>query len=82
MKIIIIISLRFPSSNESNSLSSSSSFVISIYILFGLYELYSFLGFIILSGLFDFNLIGLTGSKKSEGKKKWELYIIKWYVYK
>ncbi len=82
MKISKIISLRFPSSNESNSLSSSSSFVISIYILFGLYVLSSFLGFIILSGLFDFNFIGLIGSKKSEGKKKWELYIIKWYIYK
>lgn len=70
MKISKIISLRFPSSNESNSLSSSSSFVISIYILFGLYVLSSFLRFIILSGLFDFNFIGLIGSKKSEGKKK------------
>ena len=76
MKISKIISLRFPSSNESNSLSSSSSFVISIYILLGLYSIFSLCSNKVLSGLFDLILLGLIDSKKSGGNPKWVLYIL------
>ena len=66
-----------PSSSESNSLSSSSSLVKSIYILFGLYlySVFSFFWFDILSGLLDLISLGFIGSKKSDGKMKWELKI-------
>ena len=44
-------------------------------MLFGLYAVFSWFEFI-LSGLLDTTSLELIGSKKSDGKRKWELYKI------
>jgi hypothetical protein len=50
-------------------------------MLFGLYTLFSFLWVTILSGLFALLSKGFIGSKKSEGKIKWELYEKNIFIY-